>query len=167
MMDSHNDSTGVAAVHTSSPFPFRAHLWTRPRPARPAGCQMELTRSQPALCLLSPVALEGKPSSGAKAASPQQIRLLCHSAGAGVFVSQCVHLSVMFVATQCLTSLLRVRSDSFSVIHSFLLFTCSSGKIWESLLLFLLPQLDYCLTRRAIALRGGIFMMITAFPVDI
>lgn len=63
-----------------------------PRPARPAGCQMELTRSQPALSLLSPVALEGKPSSEAKATSPRQIPLLCHSAGARVFVSGCVHL---------------------------------------------------------------------------
>lgn len=90
MMDSHNDSTGfaaAAAVHTSSPFSFHAHLWARRRPARPAGCQMELTRSQPALSLLSPVALEGKPSSEAKAASPRQIPLLCHSAGTGVFVS--------------------------------------------------------------------------------
>lgn len=52
-----------------------------PRPARPAGCQMELTRSQPALSLLSPAALEGKPSSEAKATSPPQILLLCHSAG--------------------------------------------------------------------------------------
>lgn len=52
-----------------------------PRPARPAGCQMELTRSQPALSLLSPVALEGKPSSEAKATSPRQIPFLYHSAG--------------------------------------------------------------------------------------
>lgn len=57
------------------------------RPARPGGCQMELTRSQPALSLLSPAALEGKPSSEAKATSPRQIPLLCHSAGAAMFVS--------------------------------------------------------------------------------
>ncbi|CAB1441859.1 unnamed protein product [Pleuronectes platessa] len=56
------------------------------RPARPAGCQMELTRSQPVQTLLSPVALEGKPSSEAKATSPRQIPLLCHSAASGVFV---------------------------------------------------------------------------------
>lgn len=90
-----------------------------PRPARPAGCQMELTRSQPALSLLSPVALEGKPSSEAKATSPQQIPLLCHSAGTRVFVSQCVHLALVFVLTQCLTSLLKVRSDSFRVIYTY------------------------------------------------
>lgn len=65
-----------------------------PRPARPAGCQMELTRSQPVLSLLSPVALEGKPSSEAKAMSPQQISLLCHSAGTSVFVSERVRLSL-------------------------------------------------------------------------
>lgn len=65
-----------------------------PRPARPAGCQMELTRSQPALSLLSPAALEGKPSSEAKATSPRQIPLLCHSAGARVFVSERVRLAL-------------------------------------------------------------------------
>lgn len=95
MMDSHNDSTGLAATHTHT----RHHHLSLPcsfvsarRPTRPAGCQMELTRSQPALSLLSPAALEGKPSSEAKATSPRQIPLLCHSAGTSVFVSQRVCL---------------------------------------------------------------------------
>ncbi|KAF3699756.1 hypothetical protein EXN66_Car015443 [Channa argus] len=90
-MDSHNDSTGFAAVHTSSPFPSTLiceHVEASSACWLPNGAN----RSQPALSLLSPVALEGKPSSEAKATSPQQIPLLCHSAGMGVLVSERVRL---------------------------------------------------------------------------
>lgn len=91
MMDSLNDSAGFAATettHTHHHLSLPRSFVNTARPTRPAGWQMEPARSQPAPTLLCPAALEGKPSSEAKAASPRLILLLCHSAGTGVFVSQ-------------------------------------------------------------------------------
>lgn len=103
-----------AATHTHHHLSLPRSFVNTARPTRPAGCQMELTRSQPALSLLHPAALEGKPSSQAKAASPPLIPLLCHSAGAAAFVPQwgfvCLFLSAGL--------LLKVTSHSVSSVQT-------------------------------------------------